>query len=304
MWRARDIPLLDGAIALVTGASAGIGLETAKALAGRGAHVVLGVRDIARGADAARAVTGTGSVLPVDLASLASVRRAATQFRERFDRLDVLVNNAGLWWQPARRTEDGFESQVGVNHLGHFALTGLLLDILERSPSGRVVTVSSKAASAGSVTDLDPRSLDGYRPTAAYNASKLANLLFAFELQHRLTDAGCSTISLAAHPGGARTSLFRDASAGFRLANATVGWLFTQSAGRGALPVLRAATDPHAAGGEYFGPGGLGQFKGAPKPQRPPLSATDRGQQRRLWTISEEATGVTYAPLCQPPARR
>ncbi|MFI9577283.1 oxidoreductase [Microbispora rosea] len=299
MWSARDIPPLDDTIALVTGATAGIGLETAKALAARGAHVVLGARDPARGRDAVRGLPGPGSVLALDLASLSSVRRAATEFHQRFDRLDILVNNAGLWWQPARLTEDGFESQMGVNHLGHFALTGLLLDLLERSPNGRVVTVSSKAASAGSVTNLDPGSLDRYRPTTAYNASKLANLLFAFELQHRLIAAGCSTISLAAHPGGARTELFRDASPGFRLINATIGWLLTQSAQRGALPVLRAATDPHATGGEYYGPGGPGQFKGAPKPQRAPARACDPVERRRLWTISEQSTGVPYSRLTE-----
>ncbi|MFG1843057.1 oxidoreductase [Micromonospora sp. NPDC049175] len=294
MWSARDIPRLDGSTALVTGATSGIGLETAIALSAQGAHVVIGARTAARGASALRALPGRGSVLALELASLHAVRQAASDLHERFERLDILINNAGLWWQPAQRTTDGFESQMGVNHLGHFALTGLLLDLLERSPAGRIVTVSSKAAAAGSVTHLDPRSLDGYRPTAAYNASKLANLLFAFELQHRLAASDSSTISLAAHPGGARTSLFRDASPGFRVANATIGWLFTQPARAGALPVLRAATDRRAAGGEYYGPGGPGQFKGAPKPHRAPDRACDPVTRRRLWALSEVATGVTY----------
>lgn len=295
MWQARDIPPLDGRTALVTGASAGIGLETARALAARGAHVVLGIRDPARGATALRGLPGTGSVLPLDLASLESVRQAGAEFRRRFDRLDILINNAGLWWQPARRTLDGFESQVGVNHLGHFALTGLLLGLLDASPAGgRVVTVSSKGAAAGSVAGLDPRRLERYRPAAAYNASKLANLLFAFELQRRLAAAGSSTISLAAHPGGARTELFRGAPRAFRVANATVGWLFTQSARRGALPALRAATDPRAAGGEYYGPGGPGHFTGPPTRHRAPARAHDRAAQRHLWTLSERVTGVAY----------
>ena len=299
-WNVGDVPRLDGRIALVTGATAGIGAETAAVLSARGAHVVLAVRDPARGADALRRLPGDGSVLALDLARLDSVRRAAHEIHARVDRLDILVNNAGLWWQPPRRTADGFESQLGVNHLGHFALTGLLLDLLDRAPAGRVVTVSSKAAGAGSVADLDPRSLDGYRPTTAYNASKLANLLFARELHERLTASGSTTISLAAHPGGARTSLFRDASTGFRLANATVGWLFTQSAAAGALPILRAATDPSATGGQYYGPGGPGQFRGAPKAQRAPARADDPAARRLLWTVSEESTGVTY-PL---PAHR
>jgi NAD(P)-dependent dehydrogenase (short-subunit alcohol dehydrogenase family) len=190
------------------------------------------------------------------------------------------------------RTEDGFESQIGVNHLGHFALTGLLLDLLDRSPAGRVVTVSSKAARAGSVANLDPCSLDGYRPTTAYDASKLANLLFAFELQHRLAASGSTTISLAAHPRGARTELFRAASLGFRLANTTIGWLFTQSAQRGARAVLRAATDPRAVGGEYYGPDGPGQFKGAPRLLRAPDRAYDQAERRHLWSVSEQSTGV------------
>ncbi|MBO3744210.1 oxidoreductase [Actinoplanes flavus] len=294
MWTARDIPRLDGTTALVTGATAGIGLETAKVLSAQGAHVVIGARNAASGADAARALPGRISVLKLELASLEAVRQAAGDLHERFERLDLLINNAGLWWQPARRTTDGFESQMGVNHLGHFALTGLLLDMLERSPAGRIVTVSSKAAAAGSVTHLDPRNLDGYRPTTAYNASKLANLLFAFELQHRLAASASSTISLAAHPGGARTSLFRDASPGFRVANATIGRLFTQPAHAGALSVLRAATDSQAVGGEYYGPGGPGQFRGAPKRQRAPERACDPATRRRLWAMSEEMTGVTY----------
>ncbi|GGN90881.1 short-chain dehydrogenase [Actinoplanes lobatus] len=294
MWQLSDAPRLDGRIALVTGATAGIGLETAKALSARGAHVVLGARDQARGADAVAQLPGDGSVLALDLADLGSVRSACAALRERLDRLDILINNAGLWWQPARHTADGFESQMGVNHLGHFALTGLLLDLIMRSPAGRVVTVSSKAAGAGSVMNLDPKSLDRYRPAKAYNASKLANLLFAFELNDRLAAIGSPAISLAAHPGGARTDLFRDASPGFRIANATIGWLFTQSAREGALSVLRAATDPHARGGEYYGPGGPGQFRGAPTVQRAPRRAYDSAQRRQLWTISQEATGISY----------
>ncbi|MEV7989773.1 oxidoreductase [Micromonospora sp. NPDC085948] len=302
MWSTRDMSRLDGATALVTGATGGIGLETAKALSAHGVHVVIGARDTERGADAIRQLPGRGSVLSLDLACLESVRQAATDLHERVERLDILINNAGLWWQPARRTKDGFESQIGVNHLGHFALTGLLLDLVERSPAGRVVTVSSIAAGAGSITRLDLRSLDGYRPTTAYNTSKLANLLFAFELHHQLTAAGASTISLAAHPGAARTDLFRDASPGFRVANATIGRLFTQSPQAGALPVLRAATDPQVTGGEYYGPGGPGRFRGAPKRQQAPRRAGDPAARRQLWTMSEEATGVIY-PLRAGPVR-
>ncbi|MGC4814380.1 short-chain dehydrogenase [Micromonospora sp. DT228] len=213
---------------------------------------------------------------------------------ERFLGRKVSIHGAGADARAAGDLVDGHAQALGGQGLGHFALTGLLLDLLERSPAGRIVTVSSKAAAAGSVTHLDLRNLDGYRPTTAYNASKLANLLFAFELQHRLAAFDSSTISLAAHPGGARTSLFRDASPGFRVANATIGWLFTQPAQAGALPILRAATDRRAAGGEYYGPGGPGQFKGAPKPHRAPDRASDPVTRRRLWALSEVATGVTY----------
>ena len=294
MWTVADIPSLAGRVAVVTGATAGIGFATAKALGERGAHVVLAVRDAARGADAAARITGATTVVQLDLASLESVRRAAAEVTDRYPRLDLLVNNAGTWSATRAETSDGFELQFGVNHLGHFALTGLLLGSLLASPDSRIVTVSSVSHRGGrlDLTDLPMRA--NYQHGAAYARSKLANLLFAFELQRRLTGVDASTASLAAHPGGVWTGLFRGANP--RLLVQTLGRLLTQSPERGAWPILRAATDPAAKGGEYYGPGGIGELKGSPKVVRASAAACDETAAEQLWAESERLTGVTYGP--------
>ncbi len=287
-------------MAVVTGANTGIGFEVARVLAGRGARVELAVRDPGRGARAAAAIVAAipraqVTVQHLDLASLDSVRSAAAELRSRHPRIDLLVNNAGVMYVPRSTTRDGFELQLGVNHLGHFALTGLLLEAMLGVPGSRVVTVASNAHRLRAGTDFeDVRSERAYDRVAAYGRSKLANLLFTYELQRRLTAARAPTIALAAHPGSARTELMRHTPAPLRLLAGLIAPLVFQSAAMGALPVLRAATDPAAYGGQYFGPSGPAQIRGHPVVVRSSRRSYDLELQRRLWAISEEATGVTY----------
>ena len=299
MWSVADMPSQAGRTAIVTGASAGIGFETAKALAERGAHVVLAVRDPERGARVAAQIQGATTVLRLDLAALADVRQAAAEVIDRYRRIDLLINNAGTWAASRTETRDGFELQFGTNHLGHFAFTGLVMPSLLAVPGSRIVTVASLNHRLGRLDFTDLHMLNAYRNNTAYARSKLANLLFAFELNRRLAAAGVRTVSLAAHPGGAMTDLFRDANAQFRFVVNTLGRVVTQSAQRGSLPTLRAATDPEAKGGEYYGPDGLGELKGSPKLVRASADAYDEAAQRRLWVESERLTGVDFRALRQ-----
>ena len=301
-WVIDDIGDQSGRVALITGANTGLGFETARALAARGATVVLACRDEAKMAEAARRLPGRVETLRLDLASLASIRAAAGAFRH--PRLDLLINNAGLMIPPHGLTEDGFELQFGVNHLGHFALTGLLLDRLIPAPGSRVVTVSSNGHRRGDIHFDDLTFARGYDPMTAYRQSKLANLLFTYELQRRLRAAGAPTVALAAHPGAARTELMRHSPWLFRFVvsrrtKVFFSWLIQDEAA-GALPALRAATDPGVRGGEYFGPDGWKEFTG-----RHPVAVAstprshDATLQARLWEVSTELTGVAY-PLPQP----
>jgi len=300
-WTDQAIGDQRGRTVVVTGANAGIGFETAKVLAGRGAAVVLACRDIRKATDAAGRITdavpgATVDVVPLDLASLASVRQAAGQIRSRYPRLDLLINNAGLMMPPYGRTEDGFELQIGTNHLGHFALTGLLLDRLLATPGSRIVTVSSFAHRQGRI-DLDDLHFQqrAYRPAAAYGQSKLANLLFTYELQRRLAAAGAQTIAVALHPGAVPTDLQRHASAAMRVAgNLLMSWLGQPDATMGALATLRAATDPLVRGGQYYGPGGLLGWSGYPEPAQSTPRSHDTDMQQRLWARSETLTGASY----------
>lgn len=296
-WTAADVPDQHGRTAVVTGGNAGIGLEAARVLAGRGATVVLACRDEGRMRDTvARLSTGGAAVTGVrlDLGSLASVRRAADELRDRYDRVDLLINNAGVMDIPYGTTEDGFERQLGVNHLGHFALTGLLLDRLTGTPGSRVVTVGSLNHVDGRIDFDDLAYAHGYRKNAAYARSKLANLLFTYELQHRLTDAGVPTVAVAAHPGFARTELFRNLPAPVRLGYRVALPMLAQTAAMGALPVLRAATDPAVRGGEYYGPSRRAETQGPPVRVESSERSYDRDAQRRLWRESERLTGVAY----------
>ncbi len=298
-WTTDDMPALDGRTAVVTGANTGLGLETARALVDHGASVVLAVRDLDKGAAAARDISSGRSgvevaVQELDLASLASVRSAADELHRRRDRIDLLINNAGVMYTPRSETEDGFELQFGVNHLGHFALTGLLLDLLLPVDGSRVVTVSSIGHRIRSSIDLDDLGAGRrYDRVAAYGRSKLANLLFTYELQRRLGEAGAATAALAAHPGVSSTELARNSPAPIRIGEVLLR-PFTQSAAMGALPILRAATDPDASGGQYYGPNGVGEMYGHPKVVRSSARSHDTDLQRGLWAASEDLTGATY----------
>ncbi|CAL9342995.1 SDR family NAD(P)-dependent oxidoreductase [Streptomyces sp. enrichment culture] len=293
-WDERSIPDQRGRVAVVTGANTGLGFETARMLAERGATVVLAVRDVEKGGRAAARIAGDVGVQALDLASLDSIRSAAADLRAAHPRIDLLINNAGVMHPPKRTTADGFELQFGTNHLGHFALTGLLLDRLLDTPRSRVVTVSSGGHRIRAAIHFDDLNWErSYSRVAAYGQSKLANLMFTYELQRRLAPHG-TTLAVAAHPGVSNTELIRNAPAVFRLPIARLAPLLTQNAAMGALPTVRAATDPEVRGGQYYGPGGRLELRGRPKPVRSSRDSHDRAVQQRLWAVSEELTGVTF----------
>ncbi|MFE0377425.1 oxidoreductase [Streptomyces inhibens] len=294
-WNATDLPDQTGRTAVVTGANSGLGIATADALAQAGAHVVLAVRDIKRGEAAAatvRGARGSVEVRRLDLADLASVRAFAAAWQGT---LDLLINNAGVMNVPESRTKDGFEKQFGTNHLGHFALTNLLLPHL----TDRVVTVASGAHKLpGARMHFDNLNLTGeYSPVAAYSQSKLANLLFTLELQRRLTAAGSPVRALAAHPGWAATNLQGADASALRRALMQLGNRFiAQDNKAGALPTLYAATQD-LPGASYLGPDRLGEMRGGPTMVGRSAAAADPESAKRLWTVSEELTGVTFPAL-------
>ncbi len=309
-WTPADIPDQTGRVAIVTGATSGIGEAAAAALAGKGATVVLAVRNQAK-ADAtlarilARHPKASVSASLVDLADLASIRAFIARLAETMPRVDILLNNAGLGMQPKRSTTvDGFERQFGTNHLGQFALTGLLLPTLLRAPAARVVAISSIAHRRGVIDFADLQAARGYGGLKAYAQSKLANLLFAFELDRRAQAADLSLVSVAAHPGMSSTGF--TAAAGFPkfvTAAFDVGVrLAGQDADQGAWPGLYAATMPNVQGGQYFGPNGLGEIRGAPTLAAIASRARDEAVAARLWSESEALTGVTYGVLDKPRA--
>jgi NAD(P)-dependent dehydrogenase (short-subunit alcohol dehydrogenase family) len=301
-WTMNDVPSQQGRLAVVTGANTGLGFETAQVLAARGAAVVLAVRDIEKGKRAAARIGGAApgagvTVQALDLTSLDSIRAAAGELRAQHPRIDLLINNAGVMFPPKQATGDGFELQFGTNHLGHFALTGLLLEQMLPVPGSRVVTVSSLAHRIRARINFDD--LQGersYRRVAAYSQSKLANLMFTYELQRRLSGTG-TTIAVAAHPGLANTELTRNSSA---ISAFLYARLLSQTPAMGALPILRAATDPGVLGGQYYGPGGFFGIRGYPEPARSSGQSRDPAIQRRLWTVSEELTGVTFPAALGP----
>ena len=303
-WTAADIPDLTGKVVVVTGGNSGIGFGAVRELARKGAHTILACRSPERGQAAfdvllAEVPGAKAELMLLDLASLASIERFATEFGERYSRLDVLANNAGIMAVPYGKTEDGFERQVGTNHLGHFALTGRLLEVLLATPGARVVNVSSLGHKRARL-DLDDLLYEkgGYAGWPAYFRTKLLNLLFTYELQRRFERAGVEAHSLAAHPGFSSTNLTFEYAGSmhiswiFRLAN-----FLMQSAAMGALPTLRAATDPEAMGGQYFGPGRLNETTGHPVLVEASAAARDEADARRLWAMSEELTGVRYTRL-------
>ncbi|OBG92218.1 short-chain dehydrogenase [Mycobacterium sp. E3251] len=298
-WTAADIPDQAGRVAVITGANTGLGYETAAALADHGARVVLAVRNLDKGKDAAARITAASPHADVvlqelDLTSLESVRAAAEQLKADYDRIDLLINNAGVMYTPKETTRDGFEMQFGTNHLGHFALTGLVLERLLPVPGSRVVTVSSMGHRILADIHFDDLQWErSYNRVAAYGQAKLANLLFTYELQRRLASHG-TTIAAAAHPGGSNTELGRYTPMVFRPLVNVFFSVIAQDAAMGALPTLRAATDPGVLGGQYYGPDGFAETRGYPKLVSSSSKSHDADLQRRLWAVSEELTGVTY----------
>ena len=298
-WTTDQIPDQTGRTAVVTGANSGLGLSTAEHLARAGARVVMACRNLQKGDAAAAeiraAVPGAKvEVAELDLSSLSSIRRFADDLDA--EQLAMLVNNAGIMMTPPRRTEDGFELQFGTNHLGHFALTGLLLARLGRAEAARVVTISSLEHKAGHLDFDDLQSERDYGPRKAYRQSKLANAVFGLELDRRLRDVGSPIISALAHPGYSATSLQSTGPTGAMKAIMAVGnRVLAQSAERGAVPTLYAATAPDVEGGHYIGPNGLGELRGRyPKRVRVISEGKDPQVGQKLWAVSEELTGVTY----------
>jgi len=300
-WTSDQIPDQSGRTAVVTGANSGLGLSTARELARHGANVVLACRDTVKGEkalhDVERAASAGASLelLALDLASLASVRTFASEFASAHDRLDLLVNNAGVMAPPRRETADGFELQFGTNVLGHFALTGLLLALMQGREDARVVTVSSNAHKMGKINFDDLQSTRRYMRWAAYGQSKLGDLMFALELDRRLRASGSTVKSLAAHPGYAATNLQTAAPPLLdRAVMIVTNLVVAQSADMGALPILYAASEPGLEGGVYVGPDGVGEFRGHPKIVRTSRAARDEDVAARLWSVCEELTGVTF----------
>jgi NAD(P)-dependent dehydrogenase (short-subunit alcohol dehydrogenase family) len=300
-WTAADIPDQGGKVAIVTGANSGLGLVTARELARAGATVLLACRDQARGAQAVSAIhmgvpSADAQLAQLDLASLASIRSFAERFASEHERLDLLVNNAGVMAAPRRLTEDGFESQLGINHLGHFALTGLLLTSLLAAPQPRVVTLSSGAHRGGAIKFENLQGERTYNNWRAYAQSKLANLLFCFELGRRAAAADVPLTSVAAHPGYAATNLQFAGPSHFyeRAIMAVTNRLIAQSAEMGALPTLYAATVPELPSGTFVGPDGFMEGRGHPRIVSAATKAYDEDSARRLWDVSEQLTGVHY----------
>jgi NAD(P)-dependent dehydrogenase (short-subunit alcohol dehydrogenase family) len=299
-WTASQIPSQDGRTAVVTGANGGLGWATSLELARAGAQVVLACRDASKGEAVAESIrsahsTSLVSVEVLDLASLDSIRAFVGRLADETQKLDILVNNAGVMTPPQGVTADGFQLQFGINHLGHFALTGLLFDLLERGDDARVVTMSSMVNKRGSLDFDDLQGERGrYRPYEAYAKSKIANLLFAFELERRLRASGSSVRSLAVHPGYTATNIQATAPTALDRSILAMGnRLVAQGPEMGALPLLFAATKPDLEGGVYVAPGGFLQGRGYPKVVKPPRPGLDGAAAKRLWSVSEELTGVT-----------
>lgn len=300
-WTENDVPDQTGRVAIITGSNTGLGYDNARALAGRGAKVVMAVRDTAKGeaaADRIRSITPGADIAvhKLDLGSLASVRQAAAELSTDYPRIDLLINNAGVMYPPKQNTSDGFELQFGTNHLGHFALTGLLLPNLLPVDGSRVVVVASIAHNIRAKIDFDDLQWDKrrYDRVASYGQSKLANLMFTYELQRRLAAAKAKTIAVAAHPGVAATELVRHVP-GASLPG--VSWLsgkLLNTSELGALATLRAATDPSVQGGQYWGPDGFRELRGYPVLVTSNNQSHDVATQQRLWQVSEELTGVSY----------
>jgi len=303
-WTVEQMPDQSGRVAVVTGANSGLGYETSLALARKGAQVIMACRNMEKGQkavdDVGQLVAGAKlDLMPLDLSSLESVRAFAADFLSRYDQLDLLINNAGVMAIPRRETADGFEMQFGTNHLGHFALTGLLLDVILKTTGSRIVNVSSVAHTMGTINFDDLQGEKEYTRYGAYGQSKLANLLFTFELQRQLEAVRAQTISVAAHPGYSATNLQHvpaQATNNFldKLLTSLGNRFMAQPQEMGALPQIYAAVAPDVKGGAYYGPDGFMETRGYPTEVKARPKAHDRAVAERLWQVSEELTGVTY----------
>lgn len=302
VWTTANIPDLTGKVIIVTGANSGIGFEEAKEFARKGAQTILACRNMDKAQVAldqiqAEIPDAQAEIMQLDLSSLNSVRQFAEAFKEKYDRLDVLVNNAGIMMVPYATTEDGFESQFGTNHLGHFALTGLLIELLKATPGSRVVNVSSGGHRFGKMDFNNLMFPEGndYSPMGAYGRSKLANLLFTYELQRRLKRVEADVIAVAAHPGIATTNLANHLinEKLLKLVNPLMS-LMMQNAAMGALPTIRAAVDPNVFGSQYYGPGGYREQKGDPVLVDSNEASHNLADAQQLWQDSEQLTGVKY----------
>ena len=301
-WTIENVPDLNGKVIIVTGANCGIGFETAKEFARKCAHTILACRNLEKGAAALAEIkneipTASAEVFHLDLSSLDSVHQFAADFKAKYNRLDVLVNNAGVMYVPYGKTKDGFERHFGTNHLGHFALTGLLIELLLKTPDARVVTVSSVGHRSGEMDfeDLMFEGGRGYRGQRVYGRSKLANLLFTYEMQRRFEAIEANVIATAAHPGGSNTNLARHVENRwyFRLMRPLYEAV-AQSAAMGALPTLRAAVDPEVKGGDYYGPDGFMESTGYPVLVKSNEASHNLEDARNLWEVSEKLTNVRY----------
>jgi len=306
-WTESDLGDRSGTVAIVTGANSGLGFETSRALLAAGATVILTARSVEKAAAAKRAILDELGDVPIetmllDLADLESIRRFSDEFHGKHTRLDILVNNAGIMMTDAQLTIDGFESQLGTNHLGHFALTGRLIDLIESTPGARVVTLSSLAHRWDFMEFGNLMFQNGsYTPRAAYGRSKLANLLFAYELQRRFETAGVDALSVAAHPGAAGTGLADHLlNRWFLRPLKPLLFLALQTSRQGARSTLRAATDVSASGGDYFGPGGRNEHRGAPVRVESSAASHSESDALKLWSESERLTGVNYESLRTP----
>lgn len=299
-WTYKDMPDLTGKVAIVTGGNSGLGLESVRALAEKGAEVILASRSGERGEEAKSEILKDNpdaiiEVMRLDMVDLDCIRDFSKEFKKKYDRLDILMNNAGIMTTPYFKTKDGFEGQMGTNHLGHFALTAHLIDLIKKTGGARVVNVSSNAHKAGKM-DFDNLLFDegkDYSPMKSYGRSKLSNLLFTYELQRKFESNGTDAIAVAAHPGFSRTNLVRyiDKKIAYKLLSPLI-YPISQSAELGALPQVRAAVDPAVKGGEYYGPDGFGQMKGYPVKVESNGASHDREAASKLWEASEKLTGV------------
>ena len=294
-WTAEKVPGLEGKIAIVTGSSSGIGFETTRVLADNGAEVIIAVRNKEKGDIAVQKIATQNSkanikVMLLDLADLKSVKQFANNFKQKYSTLDLLINNAGVMMPPYGKTKDGFELQFGTNHLGHFALTGQLIDVLKNTSNSRIINVSSGAHNWGNI-DFNDLSWQNrkYKASRAYGDSKLANLYFTYELQYRLKNNNSNLIVTAAHPGWTATELQRHSGVFSFLNN-----FFAMPIWQGTLPTLRAATDKTAKSGDYFGPNGFREMRGYPIKVDSNQLSHDKEVANKLWSVSEELTGIKY----------